>query len=251
MLRRTGRSRRATGCPDKIRLTARPQGSNHAHYVDPDVPVLGRAVASATGTSATGTPIDRLLNAPEKLLFASTDLDEVRSMVGRVMKPHQLTRTAGGERLDARMHYGVGRPVAEPAALRRYRAHRAGAAGKLLPGADAAVRPPSRAAGSASIPRRSWPRCSAPNAIRACAGRPATTRSCCASRARWSSARWSAIWAIRWTSRCISSWASAGATARPGAACCPIWWIAPPNIPTWSSTSWCCRRSSNWPPRSC
>ena len=65
--------------------------------------------ASATGTSATGTPIDRLLNAPEKLLFASTDLDEVRSMVGRVMKPHQLTRTAGGERLDARMHYtGLG-----------------------------------------------------------------------------------------------------------------------------------------------
>ena len=42
--------------------------------------------APATGTSATGTPIDRLLNAPEKLLFASTDLDEVRSMVGRVMK---------------------------------------------------------------------------------------------------------------------------------------------------------------------
>ena len=30
-------------------------------------------------------------------------------MVGRVMKPHQLTRTAGGERLDARMHYtGLG-----------------------------------------------------------------------------------------------------------------------------------------------
>ena len=45
-----------------------------------------RRRASATGTSATGTPIDRLLNAPEKLLFASTDLDEVRSMVGRVMK---------------------------------------------------------------------------------------------------------------------------------------------------------------------
>ena len=41
-----------------------------------------RPRASATGTSATGTPIDRLLNAPEKLLFASTDLDEVRSMVG-------------------------------------------------------------------------------------------------------------------------------------------------------------------------
>ena len=37
----------------------------------------------------------------------------------------------------------------------------------------------------------------------------------------------------------------------PWSCCCPIWWIAPPNIPTWSSTSWCCRRSSNWPPRSC
>ena len=39
--------------------------------------------------------------------------------------------------------------------------------------------------------------------------------------------------------------------AHPGAACCPIWSIAPPIIPTWSSTSWCCRRSSSWPPRSC
>lgn len=49
-------------------------------------------------------PIERL-NTSERLLFASGDPDEVRSMVGRVMKPHRLILTGSGERLDARMHY--------------------------------------------------------------------------------------------------------------------------------------------------
>ena len=166
--------------------------------------------ASATGTSATGTPIDRLLNAPEKLLFASTDLDEVRSMVGRVMKPHQLTRTAGGERLDARMHYtGLG-----DLSLSRLRY---GATVRIEPGplesfflvqmplcGTAAIESGGqRIDSSPELASVLSPECD----TRMC-WRPATTRSCCASRARWSSARWSAIWAIRWTSRCISSWAS-------------------------------------------
>lgn len=42
---------------------------------------------------------------PERLLFASADLDEIRSMVGRVMKPHRLALVGGADRLDARMHY--------------------------------------------------------------------------------------------------------------------------------------------------
>ncbi|CAM3357057.1 AraC family transcriptional regulator [Paracidovorax anthurii] len=49
--------------------------------------------------------IDRFSSMPERLLFASCDLDETRSIVGRVMKPHRLAQTGGGERLDARMHY--------------------------------------------------------------------------------------------------------------------------------------------------
>ncbi|MHA6885584.1 AraC family transcriptional regulator [Ralstonia pseudosolanacearum] len=42
---------------------------------------------------------------PERLLFASADLDEIRSMVGRVMKPHRLALAGSADRLDARMHY--------------------------------------------------------------------------------------------------------------------------------------------------
>ena len=45
------------------------------------------------------------LSAPERLLFSSNDLDEVRSMVGRVMKPHRLQLASDTERLNARMHY--------------------------------------------------------------------------------------------------------------------------------------------------
>ncbi|MDO5103080.1 MAG: AraC family transcriptional regulator [Lautropia sp.] len=49
--------------------------------------------------------IERFLCAPECLLFASGDLDEVRSMVGRVMKPHRLQLCGLTHRLAARMHH--------------------------------------------------------------------------------------------------------------------------------------------------
>lgn len=55
-------------------------------------------------SSASAVPIGQILNSPDRLLFASSDLSEVRSMVGRIMKPHDLIIT-GSERLDARMHY--------------------------------------------------------------------------------------------------------------------------------------------------
>lgn len=59
----------------------------------------------STGRMPMPASVERLLNGSNKLLFASSDLDEVRSMVGRVMKPHRLDLTGQGERLDARMHY--------------------------------------------------------------------------------------------------------------------------------------------------
>lgn len=62
-------------------------------------------VMSASSPSQPGTPLERGLNDPGRLLFASGDIDEVRSMVGRVMKPHSLKITGGSERLDARMHF--------------------------------------------------------------------------------------------------------------------------------------------------
>ena len=49
--------------------------------------------------------IDRMFCEPERLLFASTDLDQVRSMVGQVIANHHLKQTNGAERFDARMHY--------------------------------------------------------------------------------------------------------------------------------------------------
>ena len=149
-------------------------------------------------------------------------------MVRRVMKPHQLTRTAGGERLDARMHYtGLG-----DLSLSRLRY---GATVRIEPGplesfflvqmplcGTAAIESGGqRIDSSPELASVLSPECD----TRMC-WEAGNDRSCCASRARWSSARWSAIWAIRWTSRCISSWAFAGATAHPGAACCPIWSIA-------------------------
>ncbi|MEQ1974342.1 hypothetical protein ABLA76_00425 [Xenorhabdus sp. SGI240] len=45
------------------------------------------------------TKIGEHLNSPKHLLFSSNDLDEVKSMVGRVIQPHQLTI------VDAQMHY--------------------------------------------------------------------------------------------------------------------------------------------------
>ncbi|WP_237387418.1 AraC family transcriptional regulator [Xenorhabdus sp. Sc-CR9] len=44
-------------------------------------------------------------NSSDHLLFSSTDLDEIKSMVGRVMQPHQLNILNGCRKLDAKMHY--------------------------------------------------------------------------------------------------------------------------------------------------
>ena len=78
-------------------------------------------------------------------------------------KPHQLTRTGGGSWTRAHALHGVGRPVslsgcatALPCASSRGRWKASSWCRCRCAG------PPSRAAGSASIPRRSWPRCSAP-----------------------------------------------------------------------------------------
>ncbi|WP_426575502.1 AraC family transcriptional regulator (plasmid) [Xenorhabdus stockiae] len=49
--------------------------------------------------------IESHLNSPEHLLFSSRDLDETRSMVGRVMKPHQLNILGNSRKLDSRMYY--------------------------------------------------------------------------------------------------------------------------------------------------
>jgi AraC-like DNA-binding protein len=47
-----------------------------------------------------------MLGAPTRQLFASRDLQETRSLVAKVMKPHQLGVVAApGQRLDARMHH--------------------------------------------------------------------------------------------------------------------------------------------------
>ncbi|MDX7998033.1 AraC family transcriptional regulator [Xenorhabdus sp. Reich] len=51
------------------------------------------------------TKIESHLNSTEHLLFLSNDLDEVKSMVGRVMQPHQLNILGSSQKLDARMHY--------------------------------------------------------------------------------------------------------------------------------------------------
>lgn len=49
--------------------------------------------------------IDQLLSTPDKLLFASSSLEEARSMVSRVMKPHRIFQIDSSEKLDARMHH--------------------------------------------------------------------------------------------------------------------------------------------------
>lgn len=50
-------------------------------------------------------PLDRFHLAPERLLFASGNPEEVQAQVGRVMKPHRLTVTGPSSRLNARMHF--------------------------------------------------------------------------------------------------------------------------------------------------
>ncbi len=52
-----------------------------------------------------GWRIDAVLAMPAQQLFASGDLDEARSMVGRVMRPHLLGVVGPRQRLDARMHH--------------------------------------------------------------------------------------------------------------------------------------------------
>ncbi|MDC9594697.1 AraC family transcriptional regulator [Xenorhabdus sp. IM139775] len=51
------------------------------------------------------TKITTHLNSSEHMLFSSNDFDEVKSMVGRVMQPHQLNIVGNNQKLDARMHY--------------------------------------------------------------------------------------------------------------------------------------------------
>lgn len=46
-----------------------------------------------------------MLGAPSRQLFASRDLQETRSLVSRVMKPHSLKVVGHAQRLDARMHH--------------------------------------------------------------------------------------------------------------------------------------------------
>jgi AraC-like DNA-binding protein len=50
--------------------------------------------------------VDRRLLQRDIQLFASSDIDEIRSLVGRVIKPHHLTLVGGG-RLRARMHHSA------------------------------------------------------------------------------------------------------------------------------------------------
>jgi AraC-like DNA-binding protein len=61
--------------------------------------------ASFLSTDESTKPPETGQNAPGRLLFASNDVDEMRSMVGRVMKPHSLKIIGGTQRLDARMHF--------------------------------------------------------------------------------------------------------------------------------------------------
>jgi len=67
----------------------------------------GMGMLQTTFSSSAAGPaklLERTPDGPGLLLFASTDADEARSMVGRVMKPHIL-KISGSERLDARMHF--------------------------------------------------------------------------------------------------------------------------------------------------
>lgn len=66
-------------------------------------PVLTSASKHPCGFLA----VDQTLQSTDNLLFASQDIDEVRSMVGRVMKPHELAIKTRSQRLDARMHHAT------------------------------------------------------------------------------------------------------------------------------------------------
>jgi AraC-like DNA-binding protein len=46
-----------------------------------------------------------LIDAPERQLFASRDLAQTRSMVGQVMKPHDLHVHGASQQVNARMHH--------------------------------------------------------------------------------------------------------------------------------------------------
>jgi len=49
--------------------------------------------------------LQALLSTPERLLFASSNLEDARSLVSRVMKPHRISQVDASEKLDARMHH--------------------------------------------------------------------------------------------------------------------------------------------------
>ncbi|WP_243441092.1 hypothetical protein [Providencia alcalifaciens] len=85
--------------------------------------------------------IENQLCSSERLLFSSADPEEIKSMVGRVMKPHQFQLLNQHQRLDARMHYI---PMGDISLSRlRYGADVAITPGQLevfFSGADAAIR---------------------------------------------------------------------------------------------------------------
>jgi AraC-like DNA-binding protein len=48
---------------------------------------------------------EALINSPERQLFASRDLSQTRSLVGEVMKPHDLRVRGSAQQVNARMHH--------------------------------------------------------------------------------------------------------------------------------------------------
>lgn len=64
-----------------------------------------KACPSAPDARSAAWRVDAVLAMPAQQLFASGDLDEARSMVGRVMRPHLLGVVGPRQRLDARMHH--------------------------------------------------------------------------------------------------------------------------------------------------
>ncbi|PHM30486.1 AraC family transcriptional regulator [Xenorhabdus innexi] len=73
----------------------------HHYYVDKKGCVDHKSSDSRCAVSE----IESHLSSPQHLLFSSHDLDEIRSMVGRVMKPHQLNMLGSSRKLNARMYY--------------------------------------------------------------------------------------------------------------------------------------------------
>ncbi|WP_447577473.1 AraC family transcriptional regulator [Achromobacter kerstersii] len=61
--------------------------------------------AFSTTWPPAGPRIESVLGLPAQQLFASGNLEEARSMVGRVMRPHHLGVVGAAQRLDARMHH--------------------------------------------------------------------------------------------------------------------------------------------------